>query len=140
MYICHVFLLLVCALLHCCCCCCCCCWSSCAGLQNMLLWLIAYDSHVFVLFIIQTRYTWQYCRICSFDLPIANDTYHSPHLITGMRGAKAGDRPPRRCPRCIYIYCICITNITCERSQRSGPIHPTLKTVQFTNPFSSASP
>ena len=35
---------------------------------------------------------------------------------------------------------ICITNITCERSQRSGPIHPTLKTVQFTNPFSSASP
>ena len=40
----------------------------------------------------------------------------------------------------IYWTNICITNITCERWQRSGPIHPTLKTVQFTNPFSSASP
>ena len=38
------------------------------------------------------------------------------------------------------VALICITNITCERSQRSGPIHPTLKRVQFTNPFSSASP
>ena len=33
-----------------------------------------------------------------------------------------------------------VTKITCERWQRSGPIRPTLKSVHFTKPFSSASP
>ena len=36
-----------------------------------------------------------------------------------------------------YIW---VTKITCERWQRSGPVRPTLISVHFTKPFSSASP
>ena len=39
-----------------------------------------------------------------------------------------------------HMVIVCLPKITCERWQRSGPIRPTLKTVHFTNPFSSASP
>ena len=69
-------------------------------MAKFVVWFIASDSSVFFLSI-QTQCTFnartpsQYCRICSLDLPIANDTYHNPHVITGMRGVKAGD---------IYIY------------------------------------
>ena len=35
---------------------------------------------------------------------------------------------------------VCQTNITCERSRASGTTRPTLKTVHFTTPFSSAWP
>ena len=69
-----VFLLLLCVLLYCCCCSCCC-SSSCAGWQELLLWFIASNPRVFFLsiqtrLIFNVRTPWQYCRICSLDLPI----------------------------------------------------------------------
>ena len=56
--------------------CCRCCSSSCARWQNLLLWFVASDSSDLFLFVVQARLVfyvripWQYCRICSLDLPI----------------------------------------------------------------------
>ena len=114
-YACHVLLLLLlllllCSvLLYCCnsCCSCCCCWSSCAGWQNFLLWLVASDSSVFLLFI-QTRFLfnvpWRYCRIYSVEFLTYNTryiSYHTSSVIAGMCGAEAGISPPRWSPPCL---------------------------------------
>ena len=40
----------------------------------------------------------------------------------------------------VFQVYICLTNMTCERSRASGTIRPTLETVPFTTPFSSAWP
>ena len=50
---------------------------------------------------------------------------------------RSGRRMPPAERSALYIW---VTKITCERWQRSGPICPTLKSVRFTKPLSSASP
>ena len=87
--------------------CCCCCWSSCVGWQNFLLWLVASDSGVFLLFI-QTRFLfnvpWRYCRIYSVEFLTYNTryiSYHTSSVIAGMCGAEAGISPPRWSPPCL---------------------------------------
>ena len=58
-----------------------CCSSSCAGWQNLLRCGSLHLIPVFFLCIIQTQDTfyvhtpWQYCRICSLDLPVTRITY-----------------------------------------------------------------
>ena len=68
-----------------------CIWSSVFFIQTSL----AFD----------VRTPWQYCRICSLDLPITGARYRVSSVITGMRAAKACVSPPRRSPPCShYIY------------------------------------
>ena len=84
-YNCHAFLLLLllCVLLYCCCCRCsaaaCCCSPSCAGWHNFVLWFIASDSSVFLLFI-QTRFIFIAplgSTVACHEIPIV----HTIHII-----------------------------------------------------------
>ena len=84
---------------------CCCCSSSCAGWQNLFLWLLHLTP--FFLSLIQRR--------CIFNVPLDStvaciasiylydNTDHTSSVITGMRGAKAGVSPPRRSPPCLLL-------------------------------------
>ena len=78
-------------------------------MTKLLLWFFVSDSSVFFNFVIQTRCPfnvrtpWQYCLICSLDLPIKRTSYHISSVITGMRGAKTGISPRRRSHPCKRI-------------------------------------
>ena len=83
-------------------------------MAKFVVWFIASDSSVFFLSI-QTQCTFnartpsQYCRICSLDLPITDNTYHTSSVITDMRGAKAAVSPSRRSPPCTFILLLAST-------------------------------
>ena len=113
---CQVFLLLLlCELLSCCCsswsvAACCYCSSSWAGWRNSLLWFIASDSSVLFVFI-KTRTilmyrsevtAWQYCRMCSLDVPIILQHMPYIHENSGHARSLRGQQPAAADPL-LYI-------------------------------------